>query len=1193
MRKLLLICCIIGVFCFGFSQRDIYRFKHFSTADGLSQNTIIAIQQDSLGQIWFGTRDGLNKFDGSEFTIYRHQKDNPLSISNNDILCIEKGHSGYLWIGTYLGLNKYNPKTDSFKTYKTNNTTIGNNIIWSVKELTNKEIWVGTPSGVSVYDKTIDALKSLDSGYQVYSIFESKSGIVYLGTNLGLQQSTKHANGNYTFEIIKGTENLIIQDFEETARGHLLLGTKTKSVIEFYPKTKSVHPYFNKTELVGKNKNVRQLLFDGKGNLWLGTYNGLQIANEEKHIITLHKNINDNESLSDNYIKALFKDKKGAIWIGTYYGGVTLWDESNVNFVNITQKPGNMGLKFKAVSSIVRHKNLLFFGTEGGGISILNTQNSTYKYVGVREYPNLKSNNIKSLYITDDKNLWIGTFNKGMVLYNFVDDVFENEKISNKLVNLINNSCVYNINRDNFGHLLFGVLGKGVIQYNIETKAFNVFNTASIGLSNDIIRDIEVDAQNNIWVSTIEGLNLISSNKEVKHFFYDDKQNSGYSTTTIFKDSKSVIWAGAEAGGLYKFDGNDFVPVNLKTGKESTIVVRSILEGNNGNFWISTNNQGLLYYNPIEEKILKNYTLQDGLVGNQFNNNASLKIGNTDYIFGGPSGAVYFNTNNLVKNDYAPQVIITDFKIKNKSVNVNGERALLSKTITFTDKLELSHNQGNFSISFSIPNFINPNGNKYLYRLKGLEDDWIETSQNTAFYTIQNPGNYSFEVKGINNDGIINETPTVLSVRVKPAPWRSWWAFLLYGIIVFSVLYYLMDILKSRTKLKHQLALEQLEVEQTKAVNKAKLEFFTNISHEFRTPLTLILGPLHQMLENYRGTSSMYKKLKVIEGSANHLLQLINRLMDFRKFESNLMKLETAEGNIVKFLQEIYLSFSEYAKDGNYEYTFDTTSENIQVFYDRYKLERVFYNLISNAFRYTPKGGKIAIKVIQEPDTLCIKVEDSGVGIAEEYRDKIFERFFELSINNKPDTNYNKGTGIGLSIVKNIIDLHKGEITVSSNETGIGSVFTVVLPLGRQHLEDHEIIQDFKFSDDLAQYVNQLDEQNIVFEHEVFEHKHDDEKPTILIVEDNTQLRKFIVDTLFKEYNILEAENGKIAYKLAIAEPVDLIVSDVIMPKMTGTELCSVIKEDIRTSHIPVILLTSRSSLIYKMDGLERGQMII
>ncbi|GAL67183.1 DNA-binding response regulator [Jejuia pallidilutea] len=280
-------------------------------------------------------------------------------------------------------------------------------------------------------------------------------------------------------------------------------------------------------------------------------------------------------------------------------------------------------------------------------------------------------------------------------------------------------------------------------------------------------------------------------------------------------------------------------------------------------------------------------------MGNQFNNNASLKIGNTDYIFGGPSGAVYFNTNNLVKNDYAPQVIITDFKIKNKSVNVNGERALLSKTITFTDKLELSHNQGNFSISFSIPNFINPNGNKYLYRLKGLEDDWIETSQNTAFYTIQNPGNYSFEVKGINNDGIINETPTVLSVRVKPAPWRSWWAFLLYGIIVFSVLYYLMDILKSRTKLKHQLALEQLEVEQTKAVNKAKLEFFTNISHEFRTPLTLILGPLHQMLENYRGTSSMYKKLKVIEGSANHLLQLINRLMDFRKFESNLMKLET------------------------------------------------------------------------------------------------------------------------------------------------------------------------------------------------------------------------------------------------------------------------------------------------------------
>jgi DNA-binding response OmpR family regulator/nitrogen-specific signal transduction histidine kinase len=394
--------------------------------------------------------------------------------------------------------------------------------------------------------------------------------------------------------------------------------------------------------------------------------------------------------------------------------------------------------------------------------------------------------------------------------------------------------------------------------------------------------------------------------------------------------------------------------------------------------------------------------------------------------------------------------------------------------------------------------------------------------------------------------------------------------------------------MKSKARLKQKLELEYLETKRIEENNRAKLDFFTNISHEFRTPLTLILGPLQQILSNYNGTNEMYKKLLVIEGSANHLLSLINRLMDFRKLENDQVKLESANGNIVKFTKEIFLSFIEYAKDGGYDYTFEASEEEILVYFDRYKLERVFYNLISNAFRYTPKGGTINIKINHDHENLFIAVEDSGAGIAEEHIDKIFDLFFEVPLHNNVQKNYNKGTGIGLSIVKNIVKLHKGNIDVTNKETG-GVVFKVTLPLGRAHLSDDEIIQDFKISDDIVQYTNQLETAEVTEPEDIEDFVVSAEKQTILLVEDHKVLRTFMKNLLKKEYNIIEAENGKIAFEKALQFVPNLIISDVIMPEMVGTELCSKIKENLKTSHIPVILLTSRSSLVYKFEGLESG----
>lgn len=1188
------------VFCFScvcFSQTQPYQFTHLSNIDGLSQSSAIAIHQDNLGQIWIGTRDGLNKYDGTKFTIYRNEVNNPSSISNNDILAIKQDSDGFIWIGTYNGLNKFDPRTSKFIRYFHNQdgSSISNNTVLTIEELSNGEIWIGTSNGLSVYDRKTDSFKSYNQNTtnniqynQVLSILETENSDVFIGTNNGLSKLVSRENEDLKFETIAKTEQLHIQDLVESPSKIILIATKTKSVLEYNSKTKSITNYLLDNTTEEGNENVRQLLFDNHKQLWIGTYNGLKIVNTKKEITLLKSNINDSKSLSKSSIKSLFKDKKGSIWIGTYYGGVNIWDESNINFLNITQGQNNNGLSYNVVSSIANYKDLIFFGTEGRGITVFNKKTNIYKYINKENSKLLSDNNIKSLLLLKNK-LWIGTFNKGIQVYNLSTEKFETDVLAPKLKDYLSNVGVYSIKQDDNKNIWLGTFGKGLVKYNLKTKVFKIFkfsNNSKESLSSNLIRAITIDSKKNVWVGTEKGLNKMDSNEMVTSYFYDLNLQYGDDILSIFEDTNDDIWVGTKAKGLFKLNDSNFIPINLSQNNNVVSSIHSILEDNNNHLWISTN-QGVIKFNAQNNSVTF-YNQKDGLISNEFNDNASLKIGESQFYFGGPSGVTYFNSNSLTTNSYSPQVILTDFTLKNKTIQSGDENTILKETLPYTKSVSLAYNQGNFSISFSIPNFINSNNNKYKYRLKGLEKDWNISATNVASYTIQNSGNYIFEVMGANSDGVWNATTTQLKIEVTPAPWRTWWAFLIYTLLISGALYFLISILKSKTKLKHELELEHLETERTKEISKTKLEFFTNISHEFRTPLALILGPLNQIIQDYKGSNKMYKKLLVVESSANHLLHLINRLMDFRKFENNLFKLEAAEGNIVKFLKEIYLSFTEFAKTGNYDFSFYAEENEILVYYDRYKLERVFYNLISNAFRYTPKNGRISISIRSDNQNVIIQVEDTGVGIAKEYQDKIFERFFEVAVNNKPDNNYNKGTGIGLSIAKNIVDLHKGKLSVRNNENNLGSIFIVNLPMGRKHLNDDEIIKDFKFSDDVSQYVKQLDNSTTIVEDDISVIP-EEEKSTILLVEDNKALRKFMMSLLKDNYNILEAENGKIAFKIAKKKSPDLIVSDVVMPVMAGTELCSAIKQELRTSHIPIILLTSRTSLIYKLEGLESG----
>ncbi len=1191
-----------------FSQNNKYRLNNISTVNGLSQSSVITIHQDKIGQMWFGTRDGLNKYDGNKFTIFRNNPKDSTSISNNDILSIQEDKSGNLWIGTYNGLNCYNPITNTFKQYfhANNDKSLCNNTIWDIKEIKN-EIWIGTSSGLSIYNKTTKKFTSLFHSSRnrlsipnnfVLSILEAKSGAIWIGTAKGLCKLRSRKNGIFSFQHINFQENregFFVQKIKEDAAGNLWIGTKTTGIYKFEASSKKLISLLENGMQNGIDVDVRAIDIDTNGSLWIGTYSGISVMQKNG---TIQKIVNNADKKSNiTKVKSVYTDKKGSVWIGTYYNGVHIWDVSNINFSNLNQSSGKQALSFDVISSIVADKdNNIYFGTEGGGITILDKKTETTRFLSASKSSELSGNSIKSMYLSEKGILWIGTFSDGLSAYNVNSKQFINQSIAPDLKKLLKETGVYVIKKGRINDILWlGTFGKGLIRYNTANNTYQIIgndNYSDNFLSNNRIRTLLIDKNDNLWIGTQSGLNCINlndfgnKNYRIRHFFFDNKVLSGDDILTVFQDKKDRIWVGTKAKGLYLFTGKIFKKINLIVENSAITSIHSISEDNKNNLWLSSN-YGIIKYNSTRNNIVI-YNQKDGLISNEFNDNANLVLDSHKFYLGGPLGVTYFDSDRIAVNGYSPQVLLTDFKVKNKSVYVNDGQDILEKSIIYTKSLTLSHDKANISINFAMPNFINSTNNQYSYRLVGLDNNWTYTTNTEAVYTIQTSGTYVFEVRGANNDGVWNTLPTTLEIIVKPAPWRSLWAFILYFIIIGASLYWLAWIIKSKEILKKELELEYLEAEIDKENTAAKLQFFTNISHEFRTPLTLILAPLQQILSNYNGSNDMFKKLKVIESSANHLLSLINRLMDFRKFENNQFILESAEGNIVKFLNEIFLSFTEFAKDGGYIFTFSTSDEEILVYYDRNKLERVFYNLISNAFRYTPKGGIISIHIKKEEKDIVIEIEDSGVGIAEEYIDKIFDLFFEIPTHKNLENNYNKGTGIGLSIVKNIVNLHKGAINVE-NKSKNGAIFTVKLPLGKEHLSENEILKDFKISDDLTLYTSQLNLDEIKEDEDIKDFDLTNDRLTILIVEDHKVLRSFMKNFLKDTYNVITAENGVKGLKKALKYVPDLIVSDVVMPEMVGTELCAKIKENIKTSHIPVILLTSRSSLVYKIEGLESG----
>lgn len=1197
---------IVSVFCQ--NQSEFNKFVHLSSAHGLSQNSVFSFEQDDLSQMWIGTRDGLNKHDGEKITVYRNIQGDSTSITNNHIRCLQKDNEGFLWVGTLTGLNRYNPRINTFENfyYSSEKNSISHNTITTITKMKNGNLWIGTINGLSIYNSQKEQFinyrsnefdKHTLSNSSITDIYQDSAGVIWIATANGLNKVINSDEEKLIFQRFYFNDNLIesknfIQSLEKSDGNKLWVGTRDHGLLLFDTIEDSFVPASPKVLQGLKSKDIRSMGYDHKLNLWIATYDGLFILTKKGSVIHVTNQYGNSKSLSRNTLKKIFIDSNGLVWIGAYHGGVNIWNPNRNSFDTVLKIESDKAYPLGVVSSIQEdNKGNMYFGTEGSGITVINQSKTTNFRLTEKLNKELQGVNVKSLLI-DDQKLWIGTFNKGVKCFDLKKEKFiEYIKYSDSVLEILKKAHVYSIVRVS-DLMIFGTFGQGIVVCNLRSKKTNVISSGLYKpymLTNNRVRVLFVDINKDLWIGTENGLNridyqdLISEKYTVKRFLFDAENYLGSDIASLLQSENGNIYVGTKEKGVFVYSENNFKHIELQTKNTKINTICSIVEGDNNNLWISSN-YGVLNYNAAENTV-ELYSQIDGLIGQEFNNNSGKRSSTGEVYFGGIFGASFFDPSSVEKRKNSPRVILTNLKVQGEEItDFSNDDSVLSQSVSYTNKIELSHSQSSFSLNFAIPDYTNILNNKYKYRLVGLDDIWKYSTTPEVNYSIQKPGKFTFEVQAVTNT--VTE-PTSLVIEVKSAPWKSSWAFVIYFLAISSALFAFNQIKESRSKLKHRLDLQQIEKQQQQALNKSKLEFFTNISHEFRTPLSLILGPLQQIIEDYQGSNKMYKKLLVIQQNADQLLSLINQLLDFRKFENKHSQLQAAEGNIVKFLKEIYLSFFEFSKMGNYEYTFNTTSDIVKIYFDRYKLERVFYNLISNAFKYTPEGGKIEINITTNEISILVEIKDNGKGIDEKYVTKIFDRFYEIASDKKYQKQFNQASGIGLSIAKKAIDLHKGSINVVQSEQP-GSTFVVSLLKGKQHLNENDIIEDFKISDDVSLYEKQIQ----LYKSSELNFNNidaDKDKPLVLIAEDNDGLRDFIADILKDFYRVIKAENGRIAFKKALQDMPDLIISDVIMPEMEGTELCAKIKTDIRTSHIPLILLTSRTSLIYKFDGLESG----
>lgn len=1193
------------------------KFKHFSYKEGLVQSPISSFLQDDDGFIWFGNLKGLTRYDGYKFKTYIFDQKQPKSLSNNRVNILFKDVDKNLWIGTANGVNLYNRNDDNFTAIDVREVKGGRNYISSIVQDRQKNLWIGTFGGLKKLNRKTQKLEDLNTDKNdpefknsaIFSLFVDRNNQIWAGTKTGLRKFDPATGKTVPLPAVFATLNemprsrilVIRQDFD----GNLWFGTEVSGVFSYNPQANAVQQYLSSGDPNSISSDwIKDILVYDRNNIWFATRNGLSTLNLQtnKFANYRHDPLNDN-SLNDDAIWSLMKDKNACVWIGTFSGVINFYYAGNSNFQNIGERIGNkLGLNHILVNGVVEdHDGSLWVGTSGGGLNHIDRKAKTSSYYPIGAKNNARpSNGVKSM--ADDKkgSLWIGSldglslFNKSTKQFKYYEFPVRDGKLSENLILSIlpyNNGAWIGTNGGGLRYVLHN--GQSPILLRKDT---NVGTKGGQAISDNFVTALLEDEQHNIWVGTQNGLNYYDVKLGKMTKLYRKIRNSkpyqisNSNITTLFIDSKQQLWVGTEGGGLNYFDQkNDrFYAISKDLGLGDD-VIHAILEDDLKNIWISTDlglyklvfkKQALPF--SKENLSITSYTSNDGLISSQFSTQAGIRLKTGEIVFGGINGVSIFYPERIIKNSYLPKVALTNLLVNNKEVAIGAKDSPLSQSITQASSITVPYDQSNLSIEFSALNFINSENNQYAYKLEGLPagDEWQPIGkQRVVNFANLAPGNYVFKVKAANNDGIWSSFERTIKIKVLPPWYQTWWAMLIYAVILFLIGRTIYVFLKNRATLKRELYLEQVQNERQEELHQMKIDFFTNISHEIRTPLTLILGPLEKMVLNSGAHTAFYKQLLQVQHNANRLMRLVTELMDFRKAESGHMKLAFSNCNLVKFAEEIYLSFQNLAEDKRMAYEFVCAESEIMVYFDKDHFEKVLFNLLSNAFKFTPEGGKISFVIRRLADSVSIAVTDNGKGISPKNIDKLFNKFFQVY---NAEASHN-GYGIGLALSKSIVELHKGTIEVSSEAE---TTFTVSLPLGSAHLDQSLLLPEYMNSDNPVHYYLQS-QANTILTAETPAVQ--DLKYTLLVIEDNQELRSFIKESFHDQYRVLQAANGADGLDVALAHMPDLIISDVMMPEMDGLELCRRVKSDERINHIPVVLLTARAAYIHQINGLEKG----
>jgi len=1113
--------------------------------------------------MWFGTKDGLNRFDGKYFKIYRKQKDDIHSIGHNFIHCIKEDSKKRLLIGTRNGVYQYKRDTDNFQPVLLDPDSTKQINVNDILEDSEGHFWVAC-HGEGLYKLSPDLVveehyisngkaNSIPVNF-IWTIICDNYGNLWLGTaGKGLVHFDKK---NEKFTLINNREGLktdkqSIYSIYCDKDNSLWIGTYTNGLFKYNYINGEASHYLQNTG------SVKAIMDYSDNELIMGSEKGLIIFNKDTKKYDIIKESWAHDNITDNSIFSIIKDKEGAFWIGTYFSGVNYFSPSTNKFLYFNSLSEKSHQRY-IVSSVEEDP-------DGHIMIATHNNNIIYRYnpvdKSIEKAFEMEYHNIQSM-LRDGDNLYVSIHGRGINILSL-----RQKKVIEKInMNTIEGKSLF---RASNGNVIFSLEEGGCAYRQPDGNIKRIKKLLQIP-----IVGISEDQAGNLWfVTNVYGLFCLTP-KEAWDELSGNPDNYKYVTnnnlTCLFCDKKNRIWIGTKNEGIIVFNPSEKKiekKINEINGLPSNIIY-TILNDKDDNIWATTG-KGIVKIDGRTNSIKPFAYIGKEI---QYNSFCALRTSNNQLFFGGTNGFISLNPDELASNEEIPNVVLTRFRIFNKEVYPNEESSPLKNSLEHTTEIVLKHYQSNFSFDFASLSYVFPENNQYAYMLEGFDKDWNYVTDNTAQYMNIPPGKYVFRVKGANSDSLWNDNDTNIIIRIKPPFWLEYYMIIIYVVIILGLILYLIKRYNRFLNRKNQEKQYQYQIIKEREMYESKINFFTNIAHEIRTPLSLITAPLENIIRKNEGSDQTQKNLQTIERNTNRLLDLVNQLLDFRKIENDMFLLNLHYQDIIKIIKKVYDQYYQDVKILNIEMNIYLPEDKILGFVDAEALYKIISNLISNAIKFTK--NRITVKVESNDEMLSLFVEDNGQGIKEDYLEKIFEPFYQIQVTE--NENYtNKGSGLGLSLSQSLAKKLGGKISVLSNY-GKNTTFMLELPIIKNK-NVPEPDEEYKFSE-----IVEADEPEVTG-------LMDSDDQTILIVEDNEELRSFMIECLAENYRVLEAENGIEALDTLEHNMIDVVISDILMPKMNGLELCNEVKTNPAYSHLPFILLSAKTDTLTKIDGLKKG----